>query len=197
MGIDPVSMAVMGLTAAGTGMKVFGSLRQGNANAAAYNYQAQVAEFNKQMAEREGVIDSHTMGLKTRAKGGEIKARQAASGVDVNTGSNVEVQAANRQLGMLDVLTIRSNAARRAFGYRLNKEQALAASKNAKTAGRIDAVTSLLSGAKSIVGGFSGLMPTGSKGTSFVGNEMSVGFDSSSPLSVGGGRGTYETYELL
>lgn len=198
MGVDPISAILIGTTVAGTGMKVAGSLSEGRSRAAAHAYQAKVAEFNAQMAEREGVIESHTMGLKTRAKLGGIKAKQAAAGVDVNTGTAVEVQAAQRQLGALDALTIRSNAARRAYGYRLNKGMSEAASADARRAGRLGTISSLIGGARSLAGDFRDMQGPSSLGSTPIrlGSEMSVDFDPGYSFG-GGGGGPYETYELL
>ncbi len=80
-------------------------------------------------------------------------AAQAASGVDVDTGSAVNVQASQAEIGKLDALTAMSKAAQQAYGYEntassygdqatLDTSQAASAS----TAGAIGAGTTLLGG---------------------------------------------------
>lgn len=50
---------------------------------------------------------------------GSQRAAYAAQGIDVASGSSVEVQADTAKQGELDALTIRTNAAREAWGYRV------------------------------------------------------------------------------
>ena len=103
MGIDPVSMAVIGgigaLTSAG------GALFTGSSTAAADAYQAAVAANNAKLAQQQskldiqaGEIQAVNQGLKTRATVGQEKAAQGASGIDVNSGSAVDVRAGTAQL---------------------------------------------------------------------------------------------------
>lgn len=140
-----------------------GSIAQGNASANAAEYQAKVAENNAQIArqnqewsERSAITNEAAQGMKTRAQLGAIKAAQAASGVDVNTGSAVDVRSSAAELGQLDAINIRANAAREAYGYGtqaqgFTDQAALDRSTagNARTAGYIGAGTSLLGGAAS------------------------------------------------
>jgi hypothetical protein len=109
----------------GAGVSAYGTMEAGQAQAAAANYQAQVqrnnaiiAEQNAQYAEKAGQVQAGTQSLKSAAAGGKIKAAQAASGVDVNTGSAVDVQEAQREGGKLDTETVLSNAELQAYGYR-------------------------------------------------------------------------------
>lgn len=55
--------------------------------------------------------------MKNAATAGSIKAAQAANGVDVNSGSNADVQASQRELGELDTETTENNALLQAYGY--------------------------------------------------------------------------------
>lgn len=121
-----------GMAIAGAGLKAFGSIRSGYqaaANArAAQNmgyYQAQVARQNAEIAEQNAVRAEQSAGVaaenKSREVGarvGRIRAAQAASGVDVNTGSAVDVQASTRMLGKVDTETVFRNELLKAYGYR-------------------------------------------------------------------------------
>jgi hypothetical protein len=112
-------LAGAGISAAGQ----YGSMQAQSANAA---YQAQVAAMNSKialsnaaMAMQSGEISAANQGMKTRSAVGSIQAAQGASGVDVNSGSAPKVRAAAAEIGTMDALTIRSNAAKSAYGYQV------------------------------------------------------------------------------
>ncbi|MEI6282426.1 MAG: hypothetical protein WCP82_06890 [Alphaproteobacteria bacterium] len=119
-------------TVAGVGMQMSaqkkaaqGTLIQGQAQNDASQYQAQVARNNAQIANdnadyvlRAGETDMATQNLKGRAHLGAVKAAQAANGVDVNTGSAVDVRAGEATGARQDVLTTQNNAILKAYGYR-------------------------------------------------------------------------------
>ncbi len=159
-------LAIAGIAAsvAGTAASVSAAQQAGQANAAALQYQAQVAKNNQdianQLADRAtlaGESQVDTKRLQTaNIIGGEL-ASEAASGLDVNKGSAVDVRSSAAEMGELDALTIRNNAAMTAYGY---KTQGLsygsqaqldqAGSQNALTAGNLNAFSSLAGGASSV-----------------------------------------------
>lgn len=165
---DPTTIAViaLGASAAGAGIGAIGAMNQGKAQSNALMYQAQVAENNAQIARnnaqlvtQSGEQQTANEGQKTRADVGAIKASQAASNIDVNTGSAVDVRSSAAELGQLNALTIRSNTAREAYGYEVaaTGQQATAAldtagAANAVRAGTTNAISSLLGGASSTAG---------------------------------------------
>lgn len=146
--------------AGGTLLSAYGQAKSAGANAAADTYKAQVADNNAAIATQQaewtaenGDQAASAAALKTRATEAGIEANQAASGIDVNTGSAVQVQDSARILGKLDALTIRSNAARQAYGYQVQaineKSQAQLdrfAAKNDIEAGKIGAASTILGG---------------------------------------------------
>lgn len=156
--VGMVGSALSGVTGA------LGAVRSAGATSASAQYQAQVAQNNASIALGQanqataaGAQEVETQGLKTRAEVGAIKAAQAASNVDVNTGSAVDVRSSAAELGELDALTIRSNAEKQAFGYEtaaagFTGQAALASSQasQAPIAGAISATGSLLSGATGV-----------------------------------------------
>lgn len=122
MGFDPVSMAVIGTIGAVTSAAgTYGSYQAQSANA---SYQAQVAANNAQIAKHNEALEMQAGSqqttnreMKARSDVARTKTGQAAGGIDVNSGSAVDVRAGEAETGMLDALTIRTNAARRAYGY--------------------------------------------------------------------------------
>ena len=154
---DPISL---GLVVAAGVTGAAGSIFGGQASAAAYNYQAGIAQMNAQIAKQNaayegalGEVQAQAQGMKTRAVISQTRATQGASGLDVNTGSAASVRESEFQLGGYDQQIIRSNAARRAYGFEVEAAGDIAqagayraAGENAMTAGLLGAFTSILGG---------------------------------------------------
>lgn len=123
---DPISLASLALTAVSGIVGAAGSVMQGRSQASAASYQAAVASNNQKIAgqnatyalqagqQREQAARMRTAGLI-----GSQRATAAAHGVDVNSGSALDVQSDAATLGELDALTIRNNAAREAYNYKV------------------------------------------------------------------------------
>ena len=173
MGVAVPLMAIAGI---GAGISAYGKYEAGQAQAATASYQAQVAANNAAIAKENATLEMNAgevaatnQGMKTRAMVGAEKAGQGAGGIDVNTGSTVAVRSGTEELGLLDAMTIRSNAARKAYGYQVAATSDTAQSQldtmeasQAKQAGDIGALGTLLSSASSVGGKFAGLkMSTG------------------------------------
>lgn len=152
---DPITLAV-----AGTAVSAGGALFKGFASSQMYGYQAQIAQMNAQIAKQNaayetalGEVQAQQQGMKTKAVISETKAAQGASGLDLTTGTAVEVRASEAELGAEDTAMVRSNAARRAYGYEVEASQDIAqanmykaASSNAMVSGFLDAGSSILGG---------------------------------------------------
>jgi len=169
MGIDfgiTEAIAVAGLvaSAAGTGVSMIAQQQSAAATRNASNYQAQVALNQAQIAKQQaqstaaaGEAATVQQQLKTRAQVGGLLAAQGASGVDVGSGSAVDVRSSAAELGGLDAMTVKSDYARAAYGYQTGAtsaeaEAGLARQKadQAGTAGNLAAFGSLLSGASGV-----------------------------------------------
>ena len=135
---DAVSL---GFSAFSTVSNVAGYQRQATAASAQGQYIKRVDEQNAKMADAEaqdaldrGELTAQRRGLETRQQIGSTRASQAAQGVDVSSGSAADVQASEAGIGALDEMTIRNNAAREAWGY---KVEAI----NERQAGQVAAIT--------------------------------------------------------
>lgn len=109
----------------GAGISAIGALEGGAAAHNAADYQAQVANNNAIIAKQNaayatqsGLQQAANQSMKGRAQMGKIKANQAASGVDVNTGSSADVQQSQREVNKLDTDTVLNNAELKSYGYR-------------------------------------------------------------------------------
>ncbi len=110
---------------AGAGLSAVGAIEGGLSTSAQAQYQSQVAENNKTIANQNaayaaaaGSRQAADASMRSAATGGRIKAAQAANNIDVNTGSAVEVQKSEREVGQLSSLTAQNNALLQAYGYR-------------------------------------------------------------------------------
>jgi hypothetical protein len=145
-------------------MKGFGSIIGGRAQGASASYASQVARNNAIVAEQNaqyaitvGEGQAVQQGMKTGALIGTQKAKQGASGVDVNMGSPAAVRESTAELGRFDELTILSNAMQKAHAFRtqamnFEAEAGLHSQRAsyARTAGMIEGFSSLIGGASSV-----------------------------------------------
>jgi len=166
--MDPVSGTIaligMGASALGSGVSAFGAMLKGGADAAMYNYRAGVAEMNQRVAQQNadyarqaGEVQAQEEGMKTRAQVGHIRAVAGASGLDVSSGSPLAVRTSAEEVGQENIALIRSDAAKKAYGYEV---QALSygaestldrfAADRSKTAGMFEAAGTLLGGAGNV-----------------------------------------------
>jgi hypothetical protein len=120
-----VAEASLALGAAGAATSAIGTLTKGSADATNAKYQAQVAYNNQIIANQNAAYSAAageqraaTVSRTGAARLGSIKASQAASGIDVNSGSAADVQQSERQTGRLSSLTEENNALLQAYGYR-------------------------------------------------------------------------------
>jgi hypothetical protein len=137
---------------------------QGEDQQQMYNYQAGVARLNSQISQQNatyatqvGDIQAEQAGLQGAQRMGKIKSAQGASGLDVNSGSNKQVQTSQAQITSTDQTAIRSNAARTAYNYEnmavgfgAQANADTIAGQNARSAGLLNAGSSLLSSASSV-----------------------------------------------
>lgn len=152
-----MTMLAIGSTVIGAA----GAIQQGQAQAAAAKYNAQVGEMNAVLAERrakDAVERGAVEEQRKRAEVARIKGQQvvamAANGVDLEFGSPLDTLVDTAVLGELDALTIRTNAYREEYehkvdavnkraGAELNRMQA----KSALQGGYLNAAGTVLTGA--------------------------------------------------
>lgn len=152
------------LSVGGGLLKGAGSLKGGQAGGATAAYQAQVARNNaialRQMADRSiqgGLVNADVTSLRSAANVGGLKAKQGASGINVNKGSAVDVRAGAAAAGKFDADTVLSNGDLQAYGFRVKATQEEAQAKlyemgggQAEAAGQLGAAGSLLGAASAL-----------------------------------------------
>lgn len=164
---DPVTALVVTsavATVASTAMGVVSSVQQGKAAQAQYDYQAQVARNNAKIAQanadqkrQEGIEEARMQRIKTAQNVASQQAAMAANGIDISSGTALDVVEDTAAMGELDALTIRYNKETEAIAYEnqannFNNQASLDvyAGKNAYRSGVTNAITTGLNGLASV-----------------------------------------------
>ncbi len=164
MGIETLAIGSLASSVIGGGVSAFGAYSKGQSEGMSADYASAVARNNAITAENNakyalaaGDVQSENQQMKTKAVLGTQKAAQAANGIDVNSGTAVDVRRSTAELGHLDALTILNNASNKAAGYRaqganFTAEAELQSMKGdtSRMAGYIGAGSSLISGASGV-----------------------------------------------
>lgn len=151
-------------TIASTAMGAYSAIQQGQQQSAMFKYQAQIDKNNAVMADRQAE-DALARGQeeerKHRIKIGLLKGSQinafASNGVTVDSGTPLDVLGDTAEAGELEALTIRNNADREEWGYRVqgsnyrnSASMQTAGASNAMSSGYTSAVGTVLSGAGTV-----------------------------------------------
>ena len=164
---DPVTAVAavgIGATLASGFMTAAGDLFGGAAQGKMYEYQAGVARMRSQVADQNarwainaGETNAQISGMHTRFQVGQIRAGQGASNIAPSSPSSTNVRAGQTEVGQIDENVIRTNAARRAYGFQVESAADIAeagalstASATARTASYISAASSVLGAAGSV-----------------------------------------------
>ncbi len=154
------------IAAASLALGAAGAVQQSQAASAQATYQAAVSRNNAVLAEKaasdaeeRGRLEEKQSRLRTSRTIGSQRASFAANGVVVDEGSALDVTADTAELGEVDALTIRDNAAREAFNFRAQGSQFQSdagafetSAANSQTAGFLNAGASLLDGGQTVAG---------------------------------------------
>lgn len=123
MGASGAMYGAMGTSAIGA---LGSAYSQAQATKARGDYASAVANTNARIANLEadqtiaaGDVAASRKNLETRQVVGSIKATQGASGIDVSTGSSAHTRISTEFAGKMDEMTIRNNAARQAWGFKV------------------------------------------------------------------------------
>jgi hypothetical protein len=118
---------------------------------------AKIADSNARDAQERGKLEEQNKRREVAMLTGRQRAAMASNGVDLSFGSPLDSLVDTAMLGELDALTIRSNAAREAYGYNVSATNARADAtlsranaKSAKTGGYLSAFGTVLGGAAEV-----------------------------------------------
>lgn len=119
-----IPLITMAATVIGGAASAVGSIQQSRAQASQAKYHAAVARNNATLAKRaaddareRGRVEELNQRIRTNQLVGRQRASLAANGVEVGTGSAIDLIEDTFKIGETDALTIRANAERDAMGY--------------------------------------------------------------------------------
>lgn len=156
---------------AATGFQAFSQYQAGQSANEASKVNAGIMRQNAAISDK-AALDATQRGSDAAARetvkahqiNAKIRARAGATGILADTGNYGDIQDQNTGMGEFEALTIRNNAERESYGYKLQSTDSLNKAnqiryegKAAKTAGTLSALTTLVSGAATYgMGGFGG-----------------------------------------
>lgn len=150
--VTPLLIGSMVVSAVGAGVSAYGQHQAGE-------YQKDVQEQNARMQEAAAVqamSQASTEAGLIRTKGTQLTARArtqiADAGVDLSSGSALDVIADSRMMNELDVQTRLSIGERQAYGYKVGAVNSRAEGELASLRGTYGAVATLLTGAGTAMG---------------------------------------------
>jgi hypothetical protein len=174
-----MAWAVLAGMAASTAWKAYSEHKAGSAakklgeaQGDAADSEAQLSDYNAAVAELQagdavtrGTQQENRFRVGVRGMVASQRAGFAGNGVDVGFGSAVDVQADAAYLGEIDALQIRSNAAREAWGYKVQAEDfrrrgviQRKEGKNARLAGKIAGSAANAEAFGTVLGGTTSLL---------------------------------------
>lgn len=156
------------LQAVGAVVGAVGAIQAGNAAAAEANYRAQIADMNKRIAEdnarrtiERSQVEEVDQDMEARAFLGTQEAAQAASGLSLGGRSAILARKTAREIARRDTLNLRRAAELEAYSFKTdaanfgaNANLARMEARNLRSAGRLNAFSSLISGAARVAGSF-------------------------------------------
>lgn len=143
------ALANMLFTGLGAGLTARSQMAEGRYAAQAAGANARMAELQAEDALRRGDIEAMRQRQATRGLIGSQRAALAAQGIDLTSGSAMELQEDAAALGAQDAETIRANAWREAWGFR-------AEATNLRTQGHLErAAAATKAGSTLLTGGLS------------------------------------------
>jgi len=145
-----ISAGASAATGLASSIQQAGLLRaQGRLESAVSDRNARFASLQAEDAIKRGEIEVGRYGQQVRQIQSDQTVAAAAQGLDPTAGSPAEISEDTGRIGALDMLTIRNNAAREAFGYEVeaseHRGRSRMARKGSKLAGRSTLITGGLS----------------------------------------------------
>lgn len=120
-------------------IKPIGSIFQGEANAAAARYNAQVSQQNAVIARQQGQAAMQAQQRSSARAIGQALALYGASGVATDSGSPLDVLADSARMAELNRLTIQYNSELKSYGFETQSTLDYFKERTSRTAGYLNA----------------------------------------------------------
>lgn len=182
----------MGLSALTTGVSEFaGGIMDAEAHKAQAEFQKNQYEFSKKVADfqaSDAVKRGERAAKQVRQAGNKMigtqRASLAAQGIELDSGTALDIQEETAAFTEMDALTVKINSLREAWGYKVQSANYLAQGQYAQTAGQFKAAGSIMTGGLGFAGGAMDYL------------RYTGGFQKPSPIATqsSGGGGAYNSY---
>ena len=139
-------VSALAALAASTGLQAFGQYRQGREQESALNYQAGMSLADAAAAEATGQVQAKVIRKAATMQRKEATAAYGASGVDVNSGSALDVQGDILRRGEVDALTALITGQNTGARLRGQAQMQSRAAHNARVSGNLGALATVLQG---------------------------------------------------
>lgn len=140
-------MAVMAMSSIGNAVAQSSAAKsQGEFQKQQAEQNARLAELQAKEAEQAGEKEAQQHRKKVRAMIGSQKAGLAAQGIDIGSGSALELFGETAEMGEMDAATIRKNSYRQAFGLRQQASMTRSQGRFDYMSSRAEARNTLLTG---------------------------------------------------
>ena len=164
-----LTAVAIGAAAIGGGLALKGSADEAKALRKQGDYQKDMYDFNSNIAKLQGedaIKRGEREAIRYEKKGqqaiGASRAALAAQGVDVSSGSALDVQTDIAEQAAVGAVTIRNNAWREAWGYKVQAESYSKQGYMAREAAQSQARQTMLTGVANTIG-LAGKMAGGAK----------------------------------
>lgn len=145
-GLTTAQMVALGLQVGGAVIGGYSAYASGQAQGAMADAQSKYNKWQAQDALARGVEEADARRTAVRMLLGTQRAAFGANGVVGNTGSALLTQLDTAYQGELDMMRVRNNAAREAFGYKTESRLSRTRGSMARSAGRYGAMGTILTG---------------------------------------------------
>ncbi len=167
---DPITLAIIAV-GVGTAIQVKGTLEQGKQANKIAKQRAAVDEANAEAVRKRSVEEARVKAEKGRRLTASQKSAAAASGIRINVGSPLVIEAETKDIISKDIGFILESGRAESEAFRQSATIELALGKQAKRKSRFDALTQGLFGFAKIAGAGAG----SSSGSSFNFNPQGAG----------------------
>jgi len=152
-GINPLFL-LMGVQSLGTAATSYAQARalesEGAFKASVYESNKKIQELKAKDAIRRGDVEAKKAKQAAARLIGSQRAAMGAQGIDIESGSALDIQEETASLGAEDALNIKNNAWREAWGYRTVAEDYSSKAKFARLTSKSKARNTILTGGLSI-----------------------------------------------
>lgn len=151
---DPVS-ATIALTAAAGGTQALGQYQQSKAESNMLKQNARLADQQARDARAMGAIQEERVRRQVRQAAGAQRAALGANGVDIGSGTALDLQADTAGQGEQDAYLTRANALREAWGFKVQANNYRNQAMLTRKAGKMAAAGTLLGSGAQAFGTYS------------------------------------------